>query len=560
MSQSVLVDRLGRPLPPSRPAGPSRESGAYRGTTSNYRPRRVHTQTGESAERALTQARAQDLYANDFAARSAVDSTAINAVGTGLMPQPRIPAKRLGIGEDQAHDTAEQMAWIWAEWCAQAHAGGTMHFEDLQYSGIGSVLRLGELLHLPLMKEPTPENARSFSLALQPLSPLRLSTPPGKFADPSIRDGVHLSDYGEPLGYWIAAPRPSALGTALPVTDADFRYIPARVGHRPGLFHLFRHNEEEQVRGVSGLSTGVKLFRNLEDAIDHELLAQVLAASFPVFIGLEGGRAGLPEAVLEQYNLAEPEKTGGNRYYQDVVPGTIIYGNKDEKPHILESKRPNQNFMAFVELVLRAQGASFGIPYEVLLKDFSKTNYSSARAALNEAWKVFQFYRNWFARLYCQPIWNMVQEEAYLRGRLVLPAKAPGFYEARFLWLNTYWYGPSRGYVDPVKEIQANIMAIANRLMTRTEHWAQNGGDFDEGMEQIEAEERRLAGLAPAPAVVKVGKNGEVRQEQFTSETSELLCKDSQANPCREMLVGGLCPPLNEHLKRQLLLGERENA
>lgn len=508
----AMVDHLGRPLSLDRSPTPSRDSGAMRGTVSNWRPRRVRTQAGEDSERSLTQDRAADLYANDFSARSAVDSISTNAVGTGLVPQPRIPYKLLRISEDEAVDFKEQQSWLWSEWCAQAHASGSMHFEDIQLSGIKSALRMGELTHLPVMDEPSPDNGRSFSLAIQPLSPKRLRTPADKSTDPSIRDGVHITGYGRPLGYWIAAPKPSGTWTAptASLSSADFRYIPARIGHRPGFFHLYRQDEEEQTRGVSSLSTGVKLFRNMGDAIDHELLAQVLAASFPVFIGLEGGRSGLPPEVLEQYNLARPEDPAGKRYYQEYDAGTMLYGNEGEKPTILESKRPSQNFMGFVELILRAVGASLGIPYEVLFKDFSKTNYSSARAALNEAWKIFNLYRDWFARLYCQPIWNMVMEEAYLRGRLTLPPSASkGFYEARFLWCNVYWYGPSRGYVDPVKEIQANLLAISNRLMTRTEHWAQNGGDFYEGMEDIEAEERRMAAMPKATPVTGISKKAE---------------------------------------------------
>lgn len=511
-------------LPQERVSTPSRDSGAMRGSISAYRPRRVGTQAGETAERHLTQDRAQDLYANDFAARSVVDSIALSSVGTGLTPQPRIPWKRLGITKKQAEDVKEQMEWIWAEWCPQADVTGRMHFEDMQYSGLCSILRMGEKVHVPVKEEPTLENGRSFSLALQALSPKRLGTPSDRQHDPSIRDGVHLSEYGRPLGYWLAAPRPTAFpGTAWSAPSSSlasdqYRYVPARIAHRPGIFHLFRQEEEEQVRGVSCLSTGVKLFRNLGDAIDHELLAQVLAASFPIFIAQEGGRAGLPPEVLENYNLAVPEDENARRYYQEVNAGTIMYGNKDEKPHILESKRPSQNFLGFVELILRAQGAARGIPYEVLFKDFSKSNYSSTRAAMNEAWKVFLFYRSWYARLYCQPVWNMVQEEAYLRGRINLPASAPGFYEARLFWTNAYWYGPKRGYVDPLKEIQANLLAISNRLMTRTEHWAENGGDFSEAMDTVESEEERLAAMPAQTPAVKVSKSGAKKAEAADEE------------------------------------------
>lgn len=220
---------------------------------------------------------------------------------------------------------------------------------------------------------------------------------------------------------------------------------------------------------------------------------QVIAASFPVFVALENGGVQLPDYVTEgQEGDGERRE---RQLVQDLSPGQVLYGNENEKPYVLESKRPSANFSAFVEIVLRATAASVGIPYESLTKDFSKTNYSSARAALNEAWKLYSFYRNWFGRLYCQPVYEMVMEEAFLRGMFELPKGAPGFYEARKFWCNADWIGPSRGFVDPVKEITATILALQNRLMTYGEAWAESGRDFDEGL-RPDAGGVSLAGVA----------------------------------------------------------------
>ena len=41
--------------------------------------------------------------------------------------------------------------------------------------------------------------------------------------------------------------------------------------------------------------------------------------------------------------------------------------------------------------------------------------------------------------------------------------------------------------------------------------------------------------------------------EQINFEKLYLLCKDLLVNPCHEMLVGGLCLPLNKHFKVELL-------
>ncbi len=41
--------------------------------------------------------------------------------------------------------------------------------------------------------------------------------------------------------------------------------------------------------------------------------------------------------------------------------------------------------------------------------------------------------------------------------------------------------------------------------------------------------------------------------EHFNFEIVQMLCKDLSAHPCREMLVGWLCQPLNKHFKRKEL-------
>ena len=58
--------------------------------------------------------------------------------------------------------------------------------------------------------------------------------------------------------------------------------------------------------------------------------------------------------------------------------------------NIIEGIKPakkGNSFEVFAEKILSGAGAAANMPYEVISKDFSKTNYSSARAALQEAWR-----------------------------------------------------------------------------------------------------------------------------------------------------------------------------
>ena len=139
-----------------------------------------------------------------------------------------------------------------------------------------------------------------------------------------------------------------------------------------------------------------------------------------------------------------------------------------------------------------------------------------ARAARLEAWRGYEGYRSFIVRHYCQPLWTMVQEEAWLRGYLQLPKAAPDFYAGLTYWCNTRWIGPARGYIDPTKEIAANIAAIEAGLMTRSEAIAERGGDFDEVAEQLANEQARLKelGVTLAGAAVSVNLQADDREGQ----------------------------------------------
>jgi len=467
----------------------SRNAGSFRGSLSAWRPPLTSTLDQQINERFLGQARAADLSVNDWAANSGLNSIATNAVGTGLKPQSRINYKRLGITRDQARELQNDIEAIWADWTPRAHVRGMLHFEDIQFLGLRTMLRLGELVHLPVMRKTI---GSPVELAIQDLSPSRLKTPLDKRFDSSVVDGVELDQFGAPAAYWLATPAPGTSGVYDPsmLLSSQFTRVPAKIGHRPGCFHLFRYHEEEQVRGESMLRPGINLFRHLSDSLDNELLAQVVTSSMAMFIAKEQG-SPLPGYIETE----EDEESGEKVYHQQIDPGSIVYGNDGEKPYMLETSRPSPNWAVFCEFVLRAMAASIDMPYEVLSKDFSKTNYSSARAALLEAWRVFTLYRTWLIRHFCQPVWSMVIEEAWLNGSLEFPAGAPDFYDAMTVYTQATWIGPSRGYVDPVKEIAATVTALDNRLMTYSEAIAERGRDFEEVMDEREEEEERLAAM-----------------------------------------------------------------
>ena len=110
----------------------SRNSGSFRGSLSAWQPPYAHSLEHQAYERKLSQSRASDLIANDWAANSGINAITTNAVGTGLKPQSQINAKRLGITKEQALEEAKAAAAAAA--AAAVVAGGETDSADQQHS------------------------------------------------------------------------------------------------------------------------------------------------------------------------------------------------------------------------------------------------------------------------------------------------------------------------------------------------------------------------------------------------------------------------------------------
>lgn len=142
--------------------------------------------------------------------------------------------------------------------------------------------------------------------------------------------------------------------------------------------------------------------------------------------------------------------------------------------------RPNQAFEAFMLASLRHIAAGMNLPYELLLKDFSKTSWSSARASLLEAWRYFHGRRRWLTDYWLRPIYELWFEEAVNSGEI----EAPGFYQNKYAYLRARFIFGGRGWVDPVKEAQAAVIRMNAGLSTLEKECAEQGDDYEEVLDQ----------------------------------------------------------------------------
>ena len=418
-------------------------------------------QTPSGTELSMLRVRSRDANRNHPVAAGASDTMAHNIVGSGLKPQSRIPYKIMGISESRSVDLQMQAEAAFAKWAPLAAADNRMGFDELQFVALLKIVEDGEIIALPTWaKEPW----RPYGRCIELLESERLTSPTNtRMSDKTIKYGIKPGPRGEPQTYFIRKAN----------STTEYLTIPARDrSGRPKILHVFPTRRPGQMRGIPYFAPVLTYFQDLASYLEAEIVAARVAACLSVFISKD-----------QQFGITGRESSTDSTI-QELSPGLIARLGMGESINVVDPKRPGDSFAPFVESMLRLIGVALGLPYELLVKDFSKTNYSSARASLLEGRRVFKTWRGWLAAKFCQPIWQLVIEEAYLRGEF----DAPDFYKYFHEYTRAAWIGGGWGWVDPVKEVEASRKAIDYGLSTLAKEAAAQGDDWEENLDQLARE------------------------------------------------------------------------
>jgi lambda family phage portal protein len=368
---------------------------------------------------------------------------------------------------------------------------------------IGGFLMTGEVL-------ATAEWLRGFmrpcSTAIQMVSPSRLSNPDLQADDRFLRRGVVRDVYGAPQGYWIRSAHPSE------VYDWKlwaWKYIKStKPWGRRQVLHIVEQLQPDQTRGVADMVSVLKQMRMtskfqdvvLQNAVVNATYAAAIESELPrevVFGAMGAGQAGFGD-VLGQYMEALSTYVGG-------TDNIAIDGVK--MPHLFPGTKlalkpmgtPGGVGTDFEQSLLRHTAAALGLSYEQFSRDYSQTNYSSARASMSETWKFMQSRKKVVADRLATMIFTLWLEEDINAGNIPLPPgkTAAIFYDPimREALCRCTWIGASRGQIDELKETQSAIMRIKGGLSTYEAECARLGEDFRRVFAQRAREEKLITSL-----------------------------------------------------------------
>lgn len=434
--------------------------------------------------------RSRDLARNHGIAAGLLQTQVDNIVGTGLRLAAMPDFRALGKDVDWAENWARTTEALWRSWSNSfcCDAARRLTFNGLTQQILRATLMNGEVLALPLWLE---DAQHQFATSFQLVEGDRLGNPDYAADSEHLRGGIEIDDYGKPLAYWFRkAPKNSSTwlwqGGGWFDMTAEWERIPARTEWgRPRVLHMFFQERVGQSRGKPLITSVLEQFK----LFDHYQRAELQSSIVNALV------AGIIETPMDQQaiaNLVGDDPNGylasKNEWRTSLQGGAMIPLYPGDKLAPFAPARPSSQYEHFSETQLRHIGAAVNLPYELLLKDFSKTNYSSARAALLEAWRYFLGKRQWLAEYWATLVYAMWLEEAVGKGLV----EAPGFYEKVYYWTRCKWIGPGRGWIDPVKEAQASQVRMSIGISTREQECAEQGTDYQDTAEQI-ARERTQA-------------------------------------------------------------------
>lgn len=452
--------------------------------------------------------RSRDLIRNHGVASGGIQTLTDNVVGIGLRLSAKPDYVALGKSKESADEWSKQVESLWRGWAESTDCDATqsLNFAGLTTLVFRSVLENGEALALPLW---LPNKSGPYATKLQLIESDRLENPHGQQDGEKLRGGIELDNYGGAKGYWVRKHHPGDYFQG--VKDNSWKRISARtVFGRERVLHVLDKQRIGQHRSKPILTSIMPMFKMLDHYERSELQAAVVNAMIAAFIETPMDMEGINELFggsQDDYLKARKE------WSVKLQGGAVIPVFPGDKVAPFTPGRPNSGYADFVENILRHIGTGLNLPYELLMKDFSKTNYASARAALMEAWRFFIGRRTWLGQQWASRVYALWLEEI-VNKQLI---DAPNFYQAKNAWLRCRWIGPGRGWIDPVKEAKASQIRMDIGLSTLEEECATQGLDWEDVLEQRARERLKMQELGIIKDEQKKEQNQRQRQPTSTA-------------------------------------------
>jgi len=262
----------------------------------------------------------------------------------------------------------------------------------------------------------------------------------------NIISGVEKNAWGAATAYHLYKEHPGAASTNYATADkTETKRVLAR-----DIVHLKYVNRLRQTRGVPILTP---VLRRLEDIVDYEESERIAArinASFSAAITKSTEFANVTNDPDSGRRSMQMES---GQIFDDLLPGEDI--------SMIGADRPNPELMNFRNGQLRAVAAGTLTNYSAISQNYDGS-YSAMRQELQDAKINYTVLRSQFINDFLNPVYREFISMAMTQGLIRVPSNV----DERTL-LSPAWSVPGTPWIDPKKEMEADILGIESGIFSK---------------------------------------------------------------------------------------------
>lgn len=412
------------------------------------------------------------LDENSDIASGMLDEWVKGSIGAGLVTIPK------PLREDGSIDQTlgAQLIRRWRKWIRHADVTHELHWHQAQRLSCRAWPRDGEhFIQLVAGREsgyPFEPTDTPFRVEL-----LESEMCPADYQDNGYRQGIFHNAWNRPQSYAIYKRHPGDAGLAgMPspfVSFDDLKFAPAR-----RMLHLKHADRWPATRGVSALVRVIPRLYDIKDLEDSERTKNRILASWTAAIERGPDYQGVDDDNKQGQRFLA---MAGGSIIDTLLPGESITG--------VGPDYPGPNMPAHIADQFKRLASGTSLRYSSISRNYDGT-YAAQRQEMVEAEGYNDIREDQFVQSLVRPVYEAWALTELLVGEVVLPA---GMDLERAV--NAEYRGPAIPWIDPLKEVQADAMAVEKGFVSLDQIRIKRGAP-----EEMIGQPAPAQPTAPAPA------------------------------------------------------------
>jgi capsid protein len=434
------------------------------------------------------------FYRNNPIYKGMIDRSAAYIVGSGFGLQVR--SKGDGYNSD--------VESLWSEF-----------MEDPEVRGIHNGNAFDRMLCTEVLQTGETINAKTDTGKVQLFESEQLCSRAGR------TDGIKKDAYGRPKSFKIF--KYASTGQLDLKSETDIA--------AENIMFIANRDRPSSTRGIPPLQSTFSNLHRINDVCDSVAIAWQMVSRIALIKTQEQAAAlaygeSKPDPNAKEGDLAQRVTNLGYALIFSAEPGSTLAG--------IDHKIPSQNFVESLRMYMRLLGLPFGLPLELILLDWTQSNFSQSRAVLEQVYRTFLYWQELLEIGFYRPclLWKIDQwvEDGRLKPRAKDGTKHE-WIKPTFPWINLLEEAKAHG--EKVERAFATHGTVCKSLnLERTEVVGARQAEIEDSIARSKAIEAKTGVKVPweyfAGVAIKPGTPPPVQPEQAPAPDPEKQTKDVQ--------------------------------